>query len=97
MTFKRATCLALAGLAAGVSATAQARMTMVSWGGAYGRATDQALLQPFSADTGVRMSMEDYDGGLAEIRAQVETGNVHWDVVDLESSDVTRGCDEGLL
>ena len=97
MTCKLATCLALAGLAAGVWATAQERMTMVSWGGAYGRATDQALLQPFSADSGVRMSMEDYNGGLAEIRAQVETGNVHWDVVDLESSDVTRGCDEGLL
>ena len=43
------------------------------------------------------MSMQDYNGGLAEIRAQVETGNVHWDVVDLESADVTRACDEGLL
>ena len=41
--------------------------------------------------------MEDFNGGLAEIRAQVETGNVHWDVVDLEAPDAVRGCDEGLL
>ncbi|MDE0229783.1 MAG: ABC transporter substrate-binding protein [Spirochaetaceae bacterium] len=90
-------CFALAGLLAGAWAMAQERMTMVSWGGAYGRATDRALLEPFGADAGVRISMEDFNGGLAEIRAQVETGNVHWDVVDLESADAIRGCDEGLL
>ena len=97
MTRTLAACFALAGLVAGNWAVAQDRMTMVSWGGAYGRATDRALLQPFSAATGARMSMEDFNGGLAEIRAQVETGNVHWDVVDLESADAIRGCDEGLL
>ena len=89
--------LMVVGLAVSVCAVAQERMTMVSWGGAYGRATERALLAPFGDATGARMSMEDYNGGLAEIRAQVETGNVRWDVVDLESSDVTRGCDEGLL
>ena len=97
MTRSLAACLALAGLVAGTWAAAQDRMTMVSWGGAYGRATDRALLQPFGAATGTRVSMEDFNGGLAEIRAQVETGNVHWDVVDLESADAIRGCDEGLL
>ena len=88
--------LALAALVGSLSATAE-EMTMVSWGGAYGRATQKALLDPFGADTGYAMRMEDYNGGLAEIRAQVETGNVHWDVVDLEAADAVRGCDEGLL
>jgi putative spermidine/putrescine transport system substrate-binding protein len=97
MIRKLTVCWALAGLMAGTLAAAQDRITMVSWGGAYGRATDRALLQPFGADTGTRVSMEDFNGGLAEIRAQVETGNVHWDVVDLESADAIRGCDEGLL
>ena len=89
--------LALIGALAGVSAWADGKLTVVSWGGAYGRATDLALLQPFAAATGAAVRMEDYNGGLAEIRAQVETGNVHWDVIDLESSDLTRACDEGLL
>ena len=88
--------LTLAALAGSLPATAE-EMTMVSWGGAYGRATQKALLDPFGADTGYDMRMEDFNGGLAEIRAQVETGNVHWDVVDLEAADAVRGCDEGLL
>jgi putative spermidine/putrescine transport system substrate-binding protein len=88
--------LILAALVGSLSAAAE-EMTMVSWGGAYGRATQKALLDPFGADTGYAMRMEDFNGGLAEIRAQVETGNVHWDVVDLEAADAVRGCDEGLL
>jgi putative spermidine/putrescine transport system substrate-binding protein len=40
---------------------------------------------------------EDYNGGLAEVKAQVEAGNVTWNVVDVELSDAVRGCDEGLL
>ena len=87
---------ALAALAGSFSAAAE-ELTMVSWGGAYGRATQLALLDPFGAATGVAIDREDYNGGLAEIRAQVETGNVHWDVVDLEAADAVRGCDEGLL
>ncbi len=93
---KLAVILTLVALTGSLSATAE-EMTMVSWGGAYGRATQKALLDPFGADTGYTMRMEDYNGGLAEIRAQVETGNVHWDVVDLEAADAVRGCDEGLL
>ena len=37
------------------------------------------------------------NGGLAQIRAQVETGAVYWDVVDLNLDDAMRGCDEGLF
>ncbi|CAI8010178.1 hypothetical protein GBAR_LOCUS6728 [Geodia barretti] len=88
--------LTLVALVGSLCATAE-EMTMVSWGGAYGRATEKALLEPFGAQTGYTMNVEDYNGGLAEIRAQVETGNVHWDVVDLEAADAVRGCDEGLL
>ena len=72
-------------------------LTVVSWGGAYARAVTQAHYDPFEAATGMTLAREDYNGGLAEIRTQVDTGNVHWDVVDLETFDATRGCDEGLL
>ena len=45
----------------------------------------------------VNINSIDYSGGLAEVRAQVEAGNVTWDVVDLELSDAVLGCDEGLF
>ena len=41
--------------------------------------------------------MESYNGGLAQIRAQVETGNVHWDVVDLEFAESGTGVRRGIV
>ena len=72
-------------------------LTVVSWGGAYEQASRKAVLEPFGAETGIEVAVEVYNGGLAQIRAQVETGNVYWDVVDLERADAVRACDEGLL
>ena len=81
----------------GAVAFAAESITVVTWGGAYGRASRLAVLEPFSAETGVEVKIEDYNGGRAQIRAQVETEIVTWDVVDLEIPDLVRGCDEGLL
>ena len=72
-------------------------LTVVSWGGAYEQASRKAVLEPFTAEKGIDVAIEVYNGGLAQIRAQVETGNVYWDVVDLERADAVRACDEGLL
>ena len=72
-------------------------ITVVSWGGSYARAVQDAYHTPFSEETGVEILLEDYNGGLAQIRAQVQAGAVNWDVVDLEVADAIRGCDEGLL
>ena len=72
-------------------------VTTVSWGGSYARAVHEGVNVPFTAATGIRVNVEDYNGGLAQIRAQVDVGNIHWDVVDLEIADAVRGCDEGLL
>ena len=72
-------------------------ITTVSWGGSYGRAVNEGANIPFTEATGIRIEVEDYNGGLAQIRAQVDIGDIHWDVVDLEISDAVRGCDEGLL
>ncbi len=82
----------------GISGGAAAQsLTTVSWGGSYARAVHEAVNIPFMDATGIQINVEDYNGGLAQIRAQVDIGNVHWDIVDLEMSDAVRGCDEGLL
>ncbi|WP_193183571.1 polyamine ABC transporter substrate-binding protein [Nisaea sediminum] len=92
--------LLIAGLAAiGLTTAAHAAdtITVVSWGGAYTNSQVKAYHEPWMAQTGNKINSEDYNGGLAEIRAQVEAGNVTWDLVDVELADAVRGCDEGIL
>ena len=88
--------LGLAAFGAGPALAAEA-LTVVSWGGAYTKSQIEAYHKPYNAKYGTTIQSEDYNGGLAEIRAQVETGKVTWDVVDLEVGEGIRGCDEGLL
>jgi len=84
------------GVVAATPAAAES-ITVVSWGGAYTKSQIEAYHKPFTKKTGITVNSADYNGGLAEVRAQVESGNVTWDVVDLELADVIRGCDEGIL
>ena len=86
-----------AALACGCAPPPSGSLTVVSLGGSYGQALVKGYLEPFTAETGVEIRLDDYNGGLAQVRAQVETGNVHWDVVDFETADAVSGCDEGLL
>ncbi len=72
-------------------------ITVVSFGGSYARACVKGYHESFTAETGIRANLEDYNGGLAQIRAQVEAGSVHWDVVDMNVSESVTGCDEGIL
>ena len=72
-------------------------LTVVSWGGSYTRSQMLAYVKPFRSRGGEWVAMETYNGGLDEIREQIETENVVWDVVDFEQSDLIRGCREGLL
>jgi putative spermidine/putrescine transport system substrate-binding protein len=72
-------------------------LTLVSWGGAYGAAQKEHMVDPWVAATGNEVLFEDYSGGVAEMKAQVEAGNIQWDAVDIEVIDLERACSEGLL
>ena len=91
--------LILAGAASvALVGVAQAQdLTVVSWGGAYTNSQLKAYHEPYEKEKGIKIASADYNGGLAEVKAQVESGNVTWDIVDVELSDAVRGCDEGLL
>ena len=79
-----------------VAATAAESITVVSWGGSYAKACVEGYHKAFTAETGIEIKLDDYNGGLAEVRAQVDAGAVHWDVVDVELADggaaATRVC-----
>lgn len=80
-----------------VAWAAQADVTVMSWGGAYGGAQTEAHLKPFTAATGVATTMVDSDNPAQPIKAQVEANNVTIDVASVEYADAIRLCDEGLL
>ncbi len=86
---------ALAGVAG--AAWAEGEVTLMSWGGAYGKSQEEAYNKPFTADTGIAVNMVDADNPGTPIKAMVEAGNVTVDVADVEFSDAVRLCDEGLL
>ena len=73
------------------------KITFVSWGGSYTASQVKACIEPYETKTGQQFNIVDYNGGLAEVRTQVEAGNVQWDIVDMTPQDSLRGCDEGLL
>ena len=91
------TLLAAALLAAlALPALAQQQITVVNFGGANANAQKKAFYEPFEK-AGTKVVPVEYNGEQAKIKAMVETKKVTWDVVEVESPDVARGCDEGLF
>lgn len=72
-------------------------LTFTSWTGPYMRSQMLGFVRPYEKATGSRVRVEHYAGGIDEIRDQVESANVIWDVVDLTQADSLRACNEGLL
>jgi len=91
--------MALTVLAASLAlpALAQQQITVVNFGGANANAQKKAFYEPFEKKDGVKVVPVEYNGEQAKIKAMVETKKVTWDVVEVESPDVARGCDEGLF
>lgn len=88
--------IAGAALLAAGAANAQT-LTIVNQGGAPAEAQRQAIFEPFSKDTGIKIAVDTYNQELAKIRAQVETKNLIWDLVSLNPINERAGCEEGLL
>ena len=82
---------------AGSGAYAQGNLTVVTYGGSIAAAQQQAAIKPFAAKTGIRIQSEDYSGGIAQLKVQVEAKKVTWDVVDMEMPDAVRACNSGLI
>ena len=74
-----------------------AEVTVVNFGGANGDAQKAGFNKPFEAQTGNKVTVVEYNGEQAKIKAMVEAKHVNWDVVEVESGDIGRGCDEGLF
>ncbi len=76
---------------------AKPEITFTSWVGPYMRSQMLGFVRPYEEKIGARVNVASYSGGIDEIRDQVESANVTWDVVDLTQADSLRACNEGLL
>lgn len=72
-------------------------LNVVSWDGAYVKSQILGFIRAYEDSRNVRVNVVEYSGGIDEVRRQVRSWNVSWDVVDLELFDAIRACDEGLL
>ena len=86
--------LLCAAVVVGTLGTAQAEVNVVTWGGAYAAGQQKAYGETWKGD---KINWINYNGGLGEIRTQVESGSVKWDVVDVLPAQARTGCDEGLF
>ncbi len=90
--------IAAGALVAGLSVNAQARdLTVVGWGGASQEVHRNVYFEPFSKKSGVALTEDSYNGGLAKIKAMVDTNSVTWDALLVEAPELLRGCENGLF
>ena len=71
------------------------KLTFTSFGGVYQEAQRKAWLEPYTALTGVEFT-NDVNSSNATIKAQVEAGQVTWDVVDV-GNDFGLDANKDLL
>ena len=81
----------------GTPAAADRAFTVVSWGGPYEKSQVKAYFEPFTDETGIRIHIERYNGGLAELRRQAAEGSITWDLMDMAMADNRAACKQGLL
>ena len=74
-----------------------ADLTVVSFGGANKAAQEKAFYGPWSKAGNGKIVAGEYNGEMAKVKAMVDTKSVSWDLVEVESPELSRGCDEGMF
>ncbi|MGE0213754.1 MAG: ABC transporter substrate-binding protein [Parvibaculaceae bacterium] len=77
-------------------ALSQDTITISSWGGNYQEALSKGIWQPTAEKLGIKI-LEDTTNGLADVRAQVTSKSVLWDISELTIDSCAQGEAEGLF
>ena len=72
-------------------------LTVVSFGGANKAAQVKAFYAPWEAAGNGKIVAGEYNGEMAKVKAMVDTKSVSWDLVEVESPELSRGCDEDMF
>lgn len=85
------------GLFAATQAMAAADLTVISFGGANKAAQTKAFYEPWEKAGNGKIVAGEYNGEMAKVKAMVDTKSVSWNLVEVESPELARGCDEGMF
>lgn len=83
--------------APGTTAWADGTMTAVGWGGTWNEAYDKGVFKPFTAESGITVTVDEWGGELAKLRTQIESNAIVYDFVSVEAPALEIGCAEGLF
>jgi putative spermidine/putrescine transport system substrate-binding protein len=84
-------------IAASAGAALAQDLVVSGVGGAAQAAAKATMVDPFAKMKGITIVEDEYDQKIAELRAQIESGHLKWDVVMVGPSVGPLACDEGLL
>lgn len=82
-----------------VLATASAwseTITLCSYGGTYNKGLEEIMAKPFTEATGIEVILTTVPR-YAKMKAQVQTGNIEWDVVEVQNRMYARGVHDGFF
>lgn len=94
--YRKAALTLTATLLAGTAMAQDKVLTVASWGGSFQEAQSKALFEPAGKKMGIDVRQRTY-GGIADVRLQVQTGAVTFDIVTSGSGSASRAGAEGLL
>jgi len=89
--------LAVGGAHSALTSAHAQTLVIAGTGGASQAAQREAWYVPFMEDTGIQIVEDEYDQKLAQIRAQVESGTLKWDIATVPQLVLKVGCAEGLF
>jgi len=78
-------------------ALSQQTLNVATWGGAYGRAQEEALFEPFAKKTGTVVATEIYGGDAEKLKSLIGDSDTPVDVVDVSAGALDKLCADGLL
>ncbi|TBU76812.1 spermidine/putrescine ABC transporter substrate-binding protein [Pseudomonas daroniae] len=73
------------------------QINVVSFGGSVREAQRQAFYRPFKEATDILVVNGSYNGQFDKLRRMQAMQHVTWDVMEVESPELARGCEEGLF
>jgi putative spermidine/putrescine transport system substrate-binding protein len=87
--------LAAPAVVTGRAVAADKELTITSWGGDYHKSVQEVFVDPFTAETGIKVTLVD-NGDMAKVKAQVLSNSVTWDIIDAPAAFATSGAKDKL-